>query len=126
LPLTCAFASGMSHVPVLAVSCSWLVIATELALAVGYAVRARATAALGVAFHCALFVLTGSTFGAFFYAAVASGLLVVDLERQPAPFDRAWPYFGLAVVLTGPWVRPWFAFPLALLPLALSVWRRRD
>jgi hypothetical protein len=113
LPLTCTLADLLARHGWLASACSGLVIATELALALGYLRAAGFTAPLAVAFHALLFVATGSTFGMFFYAGAAGALLVVDLARMPAPFDRAWPWFTAAGVLAGPWVRPWFALVLA-------------
>ena len=114
LPFTCLLSERLTASPSLAVLASALVIATELALALGYTLNLRYAAQLGVLFHCALFLLTGSTFGMFFYAGVAAALLLCDPARAPAPFDRAWPYFALAVLLAGPWVRPWFAGVLAV------------
>ena len=114
LPLTCLLANSLDAYPPIAVLASALVIGTELALALGYARGARYAALLGVLFHCTLFLLTGSTFGMFFYAGVAIALLLCDLQRARAPFDRAWPYYAGALVLAGPWVRPWFALVLAV------------
>jgi hypothetical protein len=125
LPLTCTLSRGMLQSPSFALACSGLVIGTELAIAVGYATHARFTAPAALSFHCLLFAFTGSTFGVFFYAGAACSVLVLALERQPAPFDRGWPYFALAVLLAGPWVRPWFAVGLLMLVLALCArhWR---
>jgi hypothetical protein len=123
LPITCALTAELSHRPILGAVLSALVMATEFAIAWGYAVRARPTALLAVLFHCALFVLTGGTFGIFFYAGIACSVLVLDLERQPAPFDRALPYFVIGSALAGPWVRPWHASVLAVLALALAAQR---
>lgn len=125
LPLTCSLARWMEVGPSFAALCSWLVIGTELALACGYATRARWTATLAVLFHCGMLVLTGSTFGIFFYAGAACSVLVLDLARQPAPLGRAWPYLALVALFAGPWLRPWFGAGLSLLALALAwqAWR---
>jgi hypothetical protein len=120
LPLTCTLAELMPAHPWLAPLCSAVVIVTELLIALGYAARARLVAPTAIAFHSLIFLLTGSTFGMFFYAGLACTLLVVELPRLRAPFDRAWPYYLAAIALAGPWVRPWFAAVLALGVLALS------
>lgn len=66
----------------------WIVIASELALAVGFAVPRlrRAAAAYGALFHIALFLLTGDTFHAFFVSVLASYLAFVPWPPEP-PLD---------------------------------------
>lgn len=68
--------------PVAAVTSAvcWIVVASELALAVGFAVpRLRAAAAAyGALFHIGLFLLTGETFHAFFVSVLASYLAFVS------------------------------------------------
>jgi len=63
----------------------WIVIASELALAVGFAVpRLRAAAAAyGALFHIGLFLLTGDTFHAFFVSVMASYLAFVSWPQPP-------------------------------------------
>ena len=122
LPVTCALAQRMAASASFAVLCSALIIGCELALACGYAAGARGTAPLALCFHGLLLTVTGSTFGVFFHAGVACSVLLLSLERQPAPFDRAWPYFALAAVFAGPWLRPWFGAGLMLVPV--SWWLR--
>ena len=123
LPATCAlskvFEASPTSTPQLA---SALVIALEFTLALGYARSASGVALLAVLFHSALFVLTGSTFGMFFYAGLAAALLVVDLQRLPASLQRSGPWFLFAAVLAGPWVRPWHAAVFATAVLALGFW----
>ena len=123
LPLTCALARVLSDSASLALLASGLVIATELIIALGYASRARFTAALAPLFHALLLTLTGGTFGVFFYAGTACSLLVLDLERQAAPFDRALPYAVIAALLAGPWLRPWFGLVFSALVLGLALRR---
>jgi hypothetical protein len=85
---------------------SWIVIASELALAVGLAVpRLRAAAAAyGALFHTALFLLTGETFHAFFVSVLASYLAFVPWPQSP-PRDglcgrmMASPVFWLAAAV---------------------------
>jgi hypothetical protein len=91
---------------------SWIVIASELGLAVGFAVpRLRvAAAAYGALFHIALFLLTGDTFHAFFVSVLASYLAFLPWPLEPRPFDglrarvMASPVFWLAaaVVIMSP------------------------
>jgi len=125
LPLACALARAMADNASLAMLASALVIATELTIALGYATRARFTAALAPVFHALLLTLTGSTFGVFFYAGAACSVLVLDLERQAAPFDRAMPYVVIAAALAGPWLRPWFGLVFSALVLGLALHLRR-
>jgi hypothetical protein len=63
----------------------WIVIASELALAVGFALpRLRAAAAAyGALFHVGLFLLTGDTFHAFFVSVMASYLAFVSWPQPP-------------------------------------------
>jgi hypothetical protein len=58
------------------------VIAAELAISLGYLLSARVTIALAAAFHGLLLAVTGSSFGMFFYACLATSLLVLD-QRAP-------------------------------------------
>ena len=125
LPLACALARATADSASFALLASGLAIATELTIALGYATRARFTAVLAPLFHALLLTLTGSTFGVFFYAGTACSLLVLDLERQAAPFDRALPYALIATLFAGPWLRPWFGLVLAALVLALALRRAR-
>lgn len=125
LPLTCALSDQLAARPSFATLSSWLVILTELVLALGYLRGARSIALLAVAFHCLIFLATGSTFGVFFYAGLACSVLVLDLPRLPAPFGRALPYLLAGACLAGPWVRPWHAAVFAGLVLALSLRRGR-
>lgn len=126
LPLTCALSHHLQSNPSGSAWLSMGVIGIEATIAVCYARCARLTAPLAVIFHCALFALTGSTFGMFFYAVTTAALVSLDLERLPKPFDRAWPYFALAIGVAGPWVRPWHAAALALMTLALLVYVARE
>lgn len=125
LPLTCALSDALQAWTPAALVLAGGVIATELSIAVGYARNARFTAPLAVGFHCLLFLLTGSSFGIFFYAGVVSVVLVIDLQLAPRPFDRAWPYFLLAAALAGPWVRPWHALVWFALVSAFWGYARR-
>jgi hypothetical protein len=123
LPLTCALSAWLQAAPGSAVLLSAALIASELAIACGYALRLRFTAPLAIAFHAALFVLTGSTFGVFFHAGVACSVALIDLERLPRPFDRALPYLVICAWFCTPWVRPWHAALLAAWVSALALWR---
>jgi hypothetical protein len=58
------------------------VIATELAIAAGYLRSSRLVIPLVLGFHGLLLLVTGSTFGIFFYACIASSVLVLD-QRSP-------------------------------------------
>jgi hypothetical protein len=78
LPATCWLSQQLGASPALAAGCSALVIGTELAIALGYLLSLRATVPLAVAFHGLLLAATGSTFGIFFYACLATSVLVLD------------------------------------------------
>lgn len=123
LPLACALSAQLPVHPWLAVACSALVICVELSIALGYALGSTATVPLVVCFHGLLFVVTGSSFGMFFYAGLAAALLTLRLERMPAPLDRGGFYAALAVLLAGPWVRPWLVLAV-LTALAVGVYLR--
>jgi len=96
---------------------SWAVIALELALAFGFALGRRWALAPHLAFHVALALLTGGTFGMFFFAALASSVLVLpeDVPRWPAQL-------GGALALAGPWFHPGLvaAFGLVLIAVATN------
>ena len=141
---------------------SWATILTELSLALLFWRGAwRPAIGLGILFHCGLLLLTGSTMGMFFYAALCSYLaflawpvtihlelpsslrwLAVLLRQEATPGEKIllrldeeehrgraalirllWCspvfYFLLALLLSGPWFRPWLVFVL----LALIPWR---
>jgi hypothetical protein len=70
----------------------WAAIASELALAVGFAVPSlrRAAAAGGALFHIALFLLTGDTFHAFFVSVLASYLAFVPWPLEPPVDAEGW------------------------------------
>jgi hypothetical protein len=80
--------------PVAAVSQAlcWIVIASELALAVGFALPRlrRVAAAYGALFHIGLFLLTGETFHAFFVSVLASYLAFVPWPPEPPPVVHGW------------------------------------
>lgn len=59
------------------------VIALELAVAACFVLNLRLGAWLNAAFHCGVFALTGGTMGQFFFAGLASSLLLVPEARQP-------------------------------------------
>lgn len=69
----------------LAALLGWLVIATEFALVVGFAVRRLFAYAiwLGIAYHTALLAITGRTFGMFYFALPASFLAFVTWPQAP-------------------------------------------
>jgi hypothetical protein len=64
---------------------SWLVIVTELALAIGFAVPRlfRLAIWLGVAYHTAILIDTSSTFNMFYFAALSSYLAFVNWPSAP-------------------------------------------
>jgi hypothetical protein len=84
LPGTCWLADRLIAQNSFAQVSSLLVIAIELAIAIGYARSWRATIALVLALHGSILFLTGSTFGVFFYACIAASLLVLD-QRAASP-----------------------------------------
>ncbi len=71
-----------SHLPSMLLSTvlSWVVIATELSLAVAFAIRRLVLAGilLLVVYHSSLLFLTGSTFTMFWYALLAACLALVE------------------------------------------------
>lgn len=67
------------------VAAGWLVIALELAVAVTFAFGWRAGVWLNLAFHLGVFALTGSTMGLFFFAGLASSVLLLDESDVPHP-----------------------------------------
>jgi hypothetical protein len=79
-------------VPAVTRGMGWVAIASELALAVGFAVpRLRlAVAAGGALFHIALFLVTGDTFHAFFVSMLASYLAFVPWPPEPPAVVRGW------------------------------------
>lgn len=85
LPATCWLADHLSAQNSLAQMSSVLVIAAELAIAVGYIRSWRATIALVAALHGVILILTGTTFGIFFYACIAASLLVLDQRAASSP-----------------------------------------
>jgi hypothetical protein len=76
----------------------WLAIATELGLAAGFAMRRSVPVAIwvGVAYHTSLLLVTGRTFGLFWFAALSAYLAFVDFPRGPFTVTGASP--GLARV----------------------------
>lgn len=64
---------------------SWTVIVTEFALAGGFLIVGLfgLTAWIGIAYHTTLLVLTGSTFGMFYYATASSFISFVEWPRPP-------------------------------------------
>lgn len=99
---------------------SWAIIALELAIAASFAFRLRRGAWLVLAFHLGVFVLTGSPMGQFFFAGVASALLLLDEAVQPSALEVT----AATAVLAGPWTH--HLLPLLVLPwLAWSAAGRR-
>jgi hypothetical protein len=76
------------------------VIAFELAVAAGFVLKAQWGAWLNAAFHCGVFALTGGTMGQFFFAGLASSLLLVPEADQP----RAAPLVVGVALLASPWM----------------------
>lgn len=99
----------------------WGVIAVELWLAAAFLFGGRTGVWLSLGFHAAVYALTGSTMGQFFFAGAAVSLLLVRQEEVP-------PRGGLMFVtllLAGPWTHR--LFPAAVLALvALSRLRQRQ
>lgn len=85
LPAACWLAERFVSSTSLARWSSLTVIAIELAIAAGYATSSRATIPLVVGFHLLLLLVTGSTFGIFFYACVAASVLVLDQRAANKP-----------------------------------------
>jgi hypothetical protein len=85
LPITCWLAEHFTSSASFARWSSLTVIAIELAIAAGYATSSRATIPVVVGFHLLLLILTGSTFGIFFYACIAASLLVLDQRAANKP-----------------------------------------
>ena len=77
--------SGLLPPLALSALLDWLAIATEAALALGFLVpRLRRSAiVLGVLWHTGLLLLTGRTFGMFFYALLSAYLAVAPWPRAP-------------------------------------------
>jgi hypothetical protein len=78
LPATCWLAQQIVANNLAAQLCSLLVIATELAIAAGYLKPTRLVIPAVLGFHGVLLLVTGSTFGIFFYACIACSVLVLD------------------------------------------------
>ncbi len=75
------------------------VIALEFAIALSFLFDLRGGAALNALFHVGVFTLTGGTMGQFFFAGVATSLLLVKERSQPS----AALVIALTVLLAGPW-----------------------
>jgi hypothetical protein len=71
---------------------AWGVIVTEFALAGAFLARRFVPIAiwLGVAYHTSLVLITGRTFGMFWYAATASYLAFVTLPPPPLRVECGW------------------------------------
>jgi hypothetical protein len=116
-----AFVEVANRLPplALALSLSWAVITLELALAWGFACRRGWSVGATVLFHAAIFGLTGSSFGMFFYAGLAAVWTVVELpahDRTSLASPGLW--LLVATLLASPLVRVWMIWPLLLVPVA--------
>lgn len=100
------------------VAAGWLVIALEAGIAAAFLANWRPGAWLNALFHCAVFGLTGSTMGQFFFAGSGSSLLLVPPARLPS----ASLVIGVTALLAGPWTHR--ALPLVVLLSAAVAWWR--
>jgi Vitamin K-dependent gamma-carboxylase len=91
-PMHEVYARLTSLLPATALLLSWTVMGTEVALVAGLAIRRLRPAAiwLGVAYHTALVLATGRTFGMFWFAALASYLAFVDWSPRPDVSSSQW------------------------------------
>lgn len=71
-----------SRIHQLSPALSWLVIGTELALAVAFALGLRSGAVLNLLLQLTIAALTGSSFGMFFFAATACSVLLVPPDAE--------------------------------------------
>ena len=69
----------------------WIVITVELTLSTGFLIRPlwAPVACIGIAFHTALLLGAGKTFGMFYFAALAAFL--VFASWPPLPMEICWP-----------------------------------
>ena len=101
-------------------------IALELLVAFCFLGGLRAGAWLNAAFHVSVFAITGSTMGNFFFAGMASSLLLLDEKDVPSARVAVL----VAIALAGPWTHRFLPLSFIAIALALAVRarvaRRRD
>jgi hypothetical protein len=96
-------AHGIDLFPALPFVLSWTVIACELALAVAFLRKSRVAIGLSIAFHGAVYIVTGGTLGMFFHAGLISALLVgIPSGRIGTPAGL----LCLCLWTCGPWLSP--------------------
>ena len=92
-------------------------IALELLVAICFLGGLRVGAWLNAAFHVSVFAVTGSTMGNFFFAGMASSLLLLDEKDLPSARVAVL----VAVALGGPWTHRFLPLPFIVLALALAL-----
>ena len=92
-------------------------IALELLVAICFLGGLRVGAWLNAAFHVSVFAVTGSTMGNFFFAGIASSLLLLDEKDLPSARVAVL----VAVALGGPWTHRFLPLPFIVLALALAL-----
>jgi hypothetical protein len=102
---------------------SALVIGFELLLGVLFVTNRGVAAAMSAGFHCALYLLMGSTLGMFFYAGIAAALTVAPRwvlwapDAHPTRFVRTPAGLMLLCALS---CTPWMGAPLLLFILVVA------